>query len=239
MSRELTSTTLSQFLAEERRIRAAYARRQNDRRYSRLEPHYDWMMSRLEGQVLHLLQSGEVALGDARILEVGCGTGHWLRELVKWGACQQNVVGVDLLRERVHEAKLMSPQGTRLTLGSGVSLPFASASFDIVAQFTVFTSILDNEFKERVAEELLRVLRPKGFVLWYDFLVSNPWNPDVRGIARMEISRLFRECHVSVRRVTLAPPLGRALASYSKALCAFLEKFGPLRTHYLGTIQPT
>ena len=35
--------------------------------------------------------------------------------------------------------------------------------------------------KQAVAEEMLRVLKPQGLILWYDYHVNNPWNKDVRG----------------------------------------------------------
>ena len=34
-----------------------------------------------------------------------CGTGYWLRELLKWGARPENVVGMDLLASRLGEAE--------------------------------------------------------------------------------------------------------------------------------------
>jgi len=48
--------------------------------------------------------------------------------------------------------------------GNAEELPYEDESFDIVMQFTVFTSILDNEMKIRIAKEMLRVLKPKGIL---------------------------------------------------------------------------
>jgi hypothetical protein len=49
-------------------------------------------------------------------------------------------------------------------------------------QFTVFTSILDKDMKRNIAAEMLRVLKPKGVIIWYDYFVNNPKNSDVRGV---------------------------------------------------------
>jgi UDP-N-acetylglucosamine 2-epimerase len=38
--------------------------------------------------------------------------------------------------------------------------------------------------KRRIAFEMLRVLKKKGLIVWYDFLVSNPRNPVVRGLRK-------------------------------------------------------
>src|SRR5438094_470231 len=74
--------------AEESRIRAAYAKRDEaDARYSWFSPGYQFMMQERERRLLALLQRyGYENLKSKTILEVGCGTGEWLRDFVKWGA---------------------------------------------------------------------------------------------------------------------------------------------------------
>ena len=91
--------------------------------------------------------------------------------------------------------------------------------------------------KQAVAEEMLRVLNPSGFILWYDYHVNNPWNKDVHGVKKGEIHRLFPGCRITLHRITLAPPLTRLLAPHSFLLCSLLEKLRILNTHYLGVIQ--
>ncbi|MGH7783884.1 MAG: methyltransferase domain-containing protein, partial [Candidatus Binatia bacterium] len=120
---------------------------------------------------------------------------------------------------------------------SAAQLPFSDNKFDLVLQSTVFTSIIDQNLKRRVAAEMLRVVKPDGLILWYDYHVNNPWNPDVRGVKRHEIYQLFSNCRIDLERITLLPPLARALAPYSYLACYLLEKFPPLCTHYLGVIR--
>jgi ubiquinone/menaquinone biosynthesis C-methylase UbiE len=91
--------------------------------------------------------------------------------------------------------------------------------------------------KQRIAKEMLRVLKPLGIILWYDFHMNNPRNPDVRGVKKKEIYELFPDCDIRLKRVTLAPPLARAIAPYSWLACYILEKIPLLRTHYLGVIR--
>jgi len=107
----------------------------------------------------------------------------------------------------------------------------------MVLQFTVFTSILDDVMKKHIAAEISRVLKPGGALLWYDYFVSNPSNPDVRGVSRGEIVRLFPGFSIFLKRVTLAPPITRAVAPVSTALCRLLSSVPVLRTHYLGFLQ--
>ncbi len=38
---------------------------------------------------------------------------------------------------------------------------------------------------------MLRVLKPNGIILWYDYFISKPTNPDVKGVGKREIKRLL------------------------------------------------
>ena len=225
--------------AEEARIRAAYRRRKiADVRYSWFNPAYQLMMQQCERRMLALLsRCGFADLRSKKTLEIGSGTGHWLREFVKWGARPENVTGIDLIHERVLKARELCPAGLNLHCSSAAQLPFASETFDIVLQATVFTSILDDNLKRRVAVEMLRVIKRDGLILWYDYHVNNPWNSDVQGVKRREIYDLFPSCRIDLERITLLPPLARALAPYSYLACYLMEKLPLLSTHYLGAIR--
>ena len=172
-----------------------------------------------------------------RILDVGCGRGFWLRQFIQWGAKPENLFGIDLLEERIQEGKQLCPLGVTLQLGDASNLEFQDDSFDLILQFTVFTSILDQQMKMKLAAEMSRVLKPGGAVLWYDYFFSNPHNPDVRGVTRKEILQLFPKLSISLKRITLAPPLGRAVGPFSPALYRAMSAFKPLCTHYLGLFQ--
>ena len=172
-----------------------------------------------------------------KILEVGCGTGHWLREFIKWGARPENITGVDLLPDRVAEAKQLCSEAVRIQCGSAAEPALPDATFDLVLQSTVFTSILDLGLKQQIAAEMLRVLRKDGLIVWYDYHVNNPWNPDVRGVKKREIYQLFPGCRITLRRITLAPPLTRLITPCSWLACYLLERIPLLCTHYLGVIR--
>lgn len=180
-----------------------------------------------------LRRAGRFPLADQRILDVGCGWGNWLLELEIWGARQANLAGLDLEPHRAAIAAGRLPAAD-IRAGSATELPWPDASFDAVLLGTVFSSILDAETKRRGAEEVTRVLAPGGMVLWYDFFRDNPKNRNVRGVRADEISRLFPTLDISLRRVTLAPPIARRLASWSWTGCLLLESTKVLNTHYLG-----
>jgi SAM-dependent methyltransferase len=224
---------------EETRIRTAYAKRQKDDvRYSWFSPGHLFIMQEREQRLLTLLRRyGFAPLATYKILEVGCGLGYWLREFIKWGAQPEYIVGVDLLLDRVTEAKKLCPEAVRVQCGSAAALAFPSDTFDLVLQSTVFTSVLDTSMKQQMASEMLRVVKSDGLILWYDYHTNNPWNSDVRGIKKQEIAQLFPGCCMKLQRITLAPPLVRFLAPYSWLACYLLGKVPWICTHYLGVIR--
>lgn len=171
-----------------------------------------------------------------RILEVGCGAGNVLRELLSFGAAPQYLYGVDLLDWRVAEAKALSPH-LPLACADGQNLPYSDDWFDLVLQYTVFTSILDDSVKRNIAQEMLRVLKPNGPILWYDYWL-NPTNPHAKGIRPPEIRALFPGSRFAFHRVTLAPPITRWLAPSSWLACYVLERLRIFNTHYLVAIRP-
>jgi ubiquinone/menaquinone biosynthesis C-methylase UbiE len=235
----VSSTWSEAARVEEARIQAAYAKRSHeDTRYSWFNSAYLFMMHERERQVLALLSRYNIpALPNKTILEVGCGRGYWLCEFIKWGARPELVTGVELLPDRVAEARHVCPEGVTIDCGSAAELVYPNATFDLVVQSTVFTSILDSEMKQRIATEMLRVVKPGGMILWYDYHVNNPRNPDVQGVKKREIAQLFPQCAIHLQRVTLAPPLVRLLARYSWSACSWLGKIPLLCTHYLGVIR--
>ena len=170
---------------EESRIREAYRKRQDTTLYSCFNPAQLFFVQGREREILGLLRKkGIESLAEKRILEVGCGTGHWIRQFINWGARPQNITGVDLLSDRVAEAKQLCPDSVRIECGSAACLGFADAAFDLVLQSTVFSSVLDPSMKRQIAAEMLRVVKGDGLILWYDFHVNNPRNPDVRGVKK-------------------------------------------------------
>ncbi|MES1245221.1 MAG: class I SAM-dependent methyltransferase [Acidobacteriota bacterium] len=183
-----------------------------------------------------LERSGLLPLAGRRLLEVGCGSGNWLEILERFGARREGIAGIDLDPGRAAACAARFP-GADVQSGDASVLPWESGRFDLVFQSTVFSSILDPGMRRAVASEMLRVLAPGGAVLWYDFFVDNPANPNVRGVRRREIEALFPGCRVELRRAILAPPLARRIVPASWTAAAVLESLRVFDTHYLGMIR--
>ena len=230
--------TPSRFRMEESRLKEVYAgRNEMDPRYSWFNPGHLFIIHERERQFLALLQQYDfTSLQTKRILEIGCGTGYWLREFIKLGARPENLAGVDLLPEVIAEARALCPEGVNVHCSDATSIGFDDSTFDLVLQSTVFTSVLDEGMKRQIASEMIRVLKPDGLILWYDFHINNPWNADVRGVKKREVYALFPGCHIKLKRVTLAPPLARLVAPRSWLIAYLLGKIPFLRSHYIGVI---
>ena len=223
------------------RLRKEYADREyrfahNDR-YAPSNAAYRFMRAQLNKDVLNLLRQYRwVNMSIYRILEVGCGNGNVLMNFHQLGAKEENLFGVDLLPARLHQAYTNYPS-LAFVCADGQDLPYRSTSFDLVMQYTAFSSILDHEIRVNLAREMLRMLNLNGMILWYDFWL-NPTNPQTRGVRPAEIRRLFPNCQYEFHRITLAPPIARRLVPLSWLFSAFLEKLNVFNTHYLVAIQP-
>jgi ubiquinone/menaquinone biosynthesis C-methylase UbiE len=226
--------------SETSRICRVYSQRTDPSRYGFFHPSTLLASQERERKILAALaRHGQRSLERRQVIEVGCGTGFWLREFVRWGARPENIFGVDLIPERIAEARALCPARVTLTCGSAEKLEFSAGSFDLVFQSTVFTSILEEMMKVKIAGEMLRVLRPGGLIVWYDFTVNNPWNSDVRGIPRREVKRLFPGCQFEFERLTLAPPMGRRIARFSSFLYRAVSAVKVFDTHCLAIIRKT
>lgn len=166
------------------------------------------------------------------LLEVGCGSGGNLLDLLRLGAEPRRLTGIELLPERAAAARARLPAELQVIEGDALVSTIASASQDAVLAFTVFSSILDEDTQRRLAGAMWSWLRPGGGVLCYDFAVDNPRNRDVRGVPLSRWRALFPAARCVARRVTLAPPVARALGRWHPRLPAWLN-LPPLRTHRL------
>ncbi len=225
---------------EQERIKRAYEKRKGtaaSSRYSFFDEANLFIIQGRERELLRFFNKHEItSLKGKKILDIGCGSGGELMNLIRYGAQPENLYGIDLLSERIDTAKSKHPT-VCFECGDASTLVFNDKTFDMILQFTVFTSILDSDMKKSIAQEMLRVLKDDGIIVWYDFLFRNPSNRDVRPVKKSEIVGLFPYCCIDLKKITLAPPLVRRLARYSTLLCLLTEKVKIFNTHYLGVIK--
>ena len=173
-------------------------------------------------------------LMDRQILDVGCGFGDELAKLVSLGANPTMCCGVDLIPERIEEARRRHPR-IDFRIANAEKLHFADNHFDLVVLSTVFSSILDPAMRQAIAREVARVLKPGGAVIWYDIRYPSPANRNVRPVSRGQLHHLFPEFSQSLETVTLLPPVARRLRG-AAPLYLFLAALPLLRSHFIGLI---
>ena len=95
------------------RIKAAYEKRKNEekgRLYSYFNQANLFVIQQRERALIHALKELRLThLSDRKILDIGCGSGGFLREFVKYGANPKNLYGIDLLEERIEKARELNP----------------------------------------------------------------------------------------------------------------------------------
>ena len=215
-----------------------YARRPAPDRYSLLQP--DVWQSVQERQRLTLRLFRRLGISDVTTLsalDVGCGAGGNLLELLRMGFRPERLAGLELLPERFAMARERLPAAVTLWQGDASIAPVEPGRWHIVSQSTVFSSLQDDAFQQRLADAMWSWLAPGGGVLWYDMARDNPRNPDVRGVPMQRVRALFPHAKVWQRRATLAPPLARALCRIHPALYSLFNALPPLRTHVLAWLE--
>lgn len=129
----------------------------------------DWY-ERERGRGYHgMIDDLEIAVAEpfarnARVLEVGCGTGLILSRLAPLA---RRAVGIDLSRGMLARAR---ERGLAVVQGVATALPFADASFDLVCSFKVLAHVPEIDTALR---EMARVTAPGGTILAEFY---NPWS---------------------------------------------------------------
>ncbi len=221
--------------AEAAAVRERYARRDaHDDRYRLTSLAALLAMQERQRAIVSLfVRLGWSDLSTLRLLEVGSGSGDNLLEMLRLGFLPENLRGIELLAERHAAARTRLPLAVELRCVDAAARPPEPESADIVYQSTVFSSLLNDAFQQRLADAMWRAVKPGGGVLWYDFTVNNPRNRDVRGVPLARVRALFPKATVTHRRVTLAPPIARALCRIHPSLYTLCNALPPLRTHLL------
>ena len=128
-----------------------------------------------------------------------------------------NVVGIDILAERIAEARSLYPQ-IRFVQGDASRMEFADAAFDLVFESTMFATLPDDELSAGIAREMIRVCRPGGYLLLVDWWMPKPGDPAYKALTRRRLRQLFsigaNTRLVGIYRGALVPPVGRLLSRF-------------------------
>jgi len=94
-----------------------------------------------------------------KLLEIGCGTGHWSRFFSQLGF---EVTGLDISEAMINIARQKNIPNVSFHMGDGHLLPFQDSTFDLTAAITTLEFVRDAEV---VLREMIRCTRKPGRIL--------------------------------------------------------------------------
>lgn len=227
-------------LAEQERICNVYQERRN----GCLPEQYAWHRPEVLQQIAVrsrilaplLIDAVGFDLSSARILDVGCGSGAFIRQLISWGADPGKLTGTEFQQDRLEYARLHTAEGVQWHLG-GLDV-VATGSIDLVSAETVFSSILDIELRRDLAAEMWRIVKPGGYCMVYDFRYDNPNNPNVSKVTLSELRGYWSSDEIRYRTLLLAPPIARRLSRVPHLVTELLTVILPvLRSHFFFVVR--
>jgi SAM-dependent methyltransferase len=141
----------------------------------------DRVQRRLLGHALARVHRA-MPLAGKRVLDYGCGVGRFVALLESMGCIYS---GVDIAEEMVAIALRQRP-GRDFHVLEGGRIPHEDGAFDLVTSIAV---IQHNayETQERIVDEILRVLKPTGYVVLFESIGER--NPQ----AHIEFARPLEE----------------------------------------------
>jgi len=206
------------------------------RQYLPLQPiafGYRWQQLRCLANMLRT--GGYEELEALSILDVGCGTGRLLGDLIGLGGEPRLMCGVDIMEHRLEKAISRYPAVNFLST-DGVTLPFRNESFDLVLQSVVFSSIGLPALQIKLATEMIRVLRPGGFIWWWDMF----YTVLEAGNQPLDPRKLFSDLPIRSKKVSWLPRPSEAIAKrrWRCTVGWFVDIFAAKPTHLAALIGP-
>jgi len=220
------------------RVRAHYAERgaRYAERFADDRPEVRYAWSRLTVRIQAALDGAGLDLASARVLDVGCGGGGLMAWLLERGVQPARLLGVDLVVPRLHQARRHAP-AAGLALADGARLPLRDGRLDVVLALTSLSSMPSLAMRRDAAAQMLRVLRPGGVALCYEFVHKNPLNKYTVTLRPRQLAALFEGARVEIHRMSLHPWLVRALWPFGPRVLDAVEGIGALRSHLLAVVK--
>ncbi len=166
-------------------------------------------------------------LTQAKILDVGSSYGYGLIPFLFENVPAANLHGIDLFPERIKEGLYKFP-ALNLRSGDATEMPYPGADFDIVLEQFCFCHIMNDEIRRKIAGEMMRVLRPGGFIIVHDWTVGSA-KRHYNGVSIANSLDLFPGFEiVKVFPSQLFPPVGRILSRYAPGLYSLVRNLFPI-----------
>src|SRR5688500_6535595 len=117
-----------------------------------------YVVEEREARYAKLLDEKFSDLSSIRVMEIGAGQGGNLQFFHRLGIPWENIYANELMEDRGEKLKKNYPS-VHADIGNALELGYKD-HFDVVFQSTVFTSILDAGFKQKLAAKMMDMVKP-------------------------------------------------------------------------------
>lgn len=189
---------------------------------------------------------------NLKVLELGCGTGYFTKELVKTEA---TIYAIDISPELIENAKTkIKSNNINFILGNACSLPFNDSTFDII----VGSSVLHHLDINSAVKEIYRVLKNGGSIRFTEPNMLNPQialqknipfikkmmgdSPDETAFFRWKIKKLLLETGFNNVKIKpfdfLHPKIPLLFVNFMEKVGCVFEKI-PILREFSGSLYIT
>jgi len=141
-------------------------------------------------ELIEAMNTIDLELSSKNILDLGCGNGYWLRNLVELGADPKKLTGIDISKQRIQSARLKN-NDINYQLTNGIDIPFPDNTFQVVMQIVTLSSIVEESTWRHLISEMKRVNSKDGYILWFDH--KKAFSDKLVGFTEKEVLNLFDE----------------------------------------------
>ncbi len=183
----------------------------------------------LDKSVVRTLQKID-NFSSLKVLDVGCGEGGSLLNLIRLGFDPSNLTGIDILEDMIQRAKEKFPN-IKFFHGDAAVLPFPDCHFDLVMESTMFVQLTDDALSRSIATEMIRAAKSNGFIMLVDWRYSKPWDRKYMGLSRKRLNCLFEvgksTTLLTVKKGAIIPFAGRFISKCCPAVYFLLQALFP------------
>lgn len=154
-----------------------------------------WDIGRPQGEIVRLAERGEIS---GKALDVGCGTGENVLYLARRGREVWGLDAVPAAIERARQKAMRRQVSARFVVANALDVQLAdleadeSTAFETVLDCGLFHTFSDEE-RSHFADNLSRLLTPKGNYFMLSFSEREPGNWGPRRVSQSEIRATFAD----------------------------------------------
>ena len=216
-----------------------YKKKDADRNDLLKNPEVLFQTLAFDRSIISSFASTNIEPETAKVLDVGCGAGGGVINLIRLGFSPSNIYGIDILRDRIAEAKVRFPN-INWIYGDASCMKFEDNFFECVMESTIFLQMTDDELSGRIAKEMTRVTKRGGYIILIDWRYSHPFNKTYKGLSKKRLAKLFdvgtKTSVFKIHKGALVPPIGRFISKNIPSVYFVLQSLFPFLVGQVATV---